>query len=141
MKIDHVILAEGAAADLRGALTLVGVNQRVVNAPSLPFSFKQSLAITFTSGPASTANEAAQNGQLSVAVTGPGGDTTFAVSTAIPIAPSARKDAPSIGHILLELPISGTSHGTYRVSVTWEAPEDDRDTRNIDLYVVAPEQA
>lgn len=43
MKFDFLALAEGAAEDSRGAITLVGVNQNLVVSPTLPTPFRRTL--------------------------------------------------------------------------------------------------
>jgi hypothetical protein len=48
MNTDLLVLAEGVTADARGALTLVGVNQRAIVAASMPFSVKQKVVISLT---------------------------------------------------------------------------------------------
>lgn len=131
MKIDHVVLAEGAAADVRGALTLVGFNQRVINVPAIPFTFKQVLIVSFVVMP----GEEPSAGTISVTLLTPSGGTGFALTHPIPAAVQPAKDVPAIGNLALELPITGDEPGTYEVHVTWQAPNKQPESRQIPIYV------
>jgi hypothetical protein len=41
LRVEWLGLAEGSTQDARGALALVGVNQNVIQAPSLPHTMKE----------------------------------------------------------------------------------------------------
>jgi hypothetical protein len=136
VEIENVLLAEAAVADIRGAMTLVGYNQRVVNSPNLPFSFKQTLIITLR-GEVETGSHA----QLSVNLTSPEGDSAFAFAQQVPIPPPASKGVPSFINIAMDIPFSGNSYGTYSLKVTWREMGQESQGRDIDIFVLDPAAA
>ncbi|MGW2333974.1 DUF6941 family protein [Streptomyces sp. NPDC001685] len=136
MKIDHVLLAEGVVGDIRGALTLVGYNQRVINSPNLPFSFKQTLVVSLTG----KADESV-SAQLTINLVTPEGGSVFAFTQNVQMTAPGSKIAPSITNIAMDIPFSGVSYGVYRLNVLWRQVGEDVDEREIEVFIVDPADA
>ncbi|WP_405425213.1 DUF6941 family protein [Streptomyces erythrochromogenes] len=136
MKIEHVLLAEGVAADIRGALTIVGFNQRVINTPSLPFNFRQTLVVTLTDE--AEGDQQAQSAQISVSLTSPEGTAAFAFTQMVQIPVKPGKGVPVLTNIAIDVPFSGVSYGNYKVKVSWQQAGEANEERVIDVFVVNP---
>jgi hypothetical protein len=147
MGFDVIVLAEAAAVDARGALTLIGVNQRVLAPATIPFNIKQRLIGTLTDELPESAGHGfgeIPDGIVSVRVINPEGDTTFSASEEVALPPSAKKrwaDLPLTANLIVEIDIKGDSYGVYVVEVTYKPIDSAEKTRRIPLYIVAPDIA
>ncbi|MFF7521169.1 DUF6941 family protein [Streptomyces pseudovenezuelae] len=136
MNIDAALLAEGATGDIRGAITLVGYNQRVVNAPTLPFSFKLTLVVSL-----SGETEKASQAQISVNLESPEGESAFAFSQPVQLPASTVKGVPSFTNIAMDIPFTGVSYGVYRLTASWREAGQEAQDREIEVFVVNPAEA
>ncbi|MFE6091182.1 hypothetical protein ACFQ7M_04235 [Streptomyces massasporeus] len=133
MNIDYVLLAEGVTADIRGAMTLVGYNQRVVNSPTLPFSFKQTLVVSL-SGEMTKGAQA----QLSVNLNTPEGGSAFAFTQPVQVPSPTLKGIPASTNIAMDIPFTGVSYGAYKLKVAWREAGQEAEERELELFVVNP---
>ncbi|MEU5999072.1 hypothetical protein ABZ837_14730 [Streptomyces sp. NPDC047197] len=133
MKIDNILLAEGVTGDIRGAMTLVGYNQRVVKVPSLPFSFKQVLVVSLR-GEVENSSPA----QLSVNLVPPEGGSAFAFTQQVQLPTPTAKDVPSFTNIAMDIPFAGISYGLYEIKVSWREVGQDPQDRGMDIFVLDP---
>jgi hypothetical protein len=147
--LDVVILAEAAAVDGRGALTLVGVNQRVLVPATIPFNIRQRIIGTLTDElPESAGHEFGEipDGMVSVRVIDPTGDTTFSASeeVALPESAPVKKrwvDLPLTANLIVDIDIKGDSYGVYVIEVTYKPVDAEEETRRFPLYIVPPDVA
>ncbi|MBO0801594.1 MAG: hypothetical protein J2P25_00750 [Nocardiopsaceae bacterium] len=140
MKCDLFVLAEGVTADARGALTLVGVNQRAIATASLPFSVRQKIVISLTDeveGPAGHEFAKLPDGDLTIRVTDPSGTPQFAISQNFKM-PKEDMPAmmPKIANIIADIVISGTSYGEYTAQTTFRTTDGEEFSREFPIYVV-----
>lgn len=140
MRCDLFVLAEGVTADARGALTLVGVNQRVIVAGSLPFSVRQKVVISLTDetqGPLGQAFEDFPNGDLSALVTDPAGTRQFVINQSFKVPKENPPEGlPKIANIIADIVISGTTYGEYTARVSFRTTDGDEEAREFPIYVV-----
>jgi hypothetical protein len=140
VRIESAILAEGVVADIRGAMTIVGFNQRVVGAPNLPFGFRQTLVLTLIEDPEPDGQadvSLGRDGLLTVRVLDPAGAVRFSASQLIPASGRRVLNVPAIANVALEIPISGETHGVYKVQVEWKSPSGDEESRDIPITVLS----
>ena len=144
MDFDILALAEGATNDVRGALALVGVNQRVIAPGTLPFNIKQRLVMTLSDEmPDSSGREFGHisGGIVSLRVLDPAGSATFVTSEDIKVPKEKRwLDLPLVINIIMDVDIKGDSYGIYIVEVTYKPSDSEELTRRFPLYIV-PAQA
>jgi hypothetical protein len=141
VKCDIFVLAEGVTSDARGALTLVGVNQRAVSVDSLPFRITQKVVVGFTDeSPESPGlfSDGTPSGDLSIDVKDPAGNSQFTInqSFAIPKQPKPRPDVPQFSYIVADVVISGASHGIYIAEVAYRRVSGEVESRRFPIYIV-----
>lgn len=140
MRCDLFVLAEGVTADARGALTLVGVNQRTIVAPSLPFPIRQKVVISLTDeadGPAGHPFEELPDGDLTIRVTDPSGTLQFAINQGFKMPKvDVPAGAPQIVNIIADIVLSGTSHGEYLAQATFRTTDDEEFAKEFPIYVI-----
>jgi hypothetical protein len=142
VKIENAFLVEGVALDIRGAMTLVGFNQRVVAPPSLPSAFRQTLMLSLIDevGPEAVP-EGSIAGQLGLTLVDPGGVTAFAFTQGVPLQPKQRPELPTYTNIAIEIPFSCNSYGVYALTIKWHLAGADVEERQIDVLVLDPQDA
>jgi hypothetical protein len=141
MKCDIFVLAEGVTNDARGALTLVGVNQRAISVDSLPFRITQKVVIGFTDeSPESPGlfSDEPPSGDLTINVRDSGGNSQFTINQSfkIPQPPKPRPDVPQFSYIVADVVISGASHGIYIADVSYRCLSGEVETRQFAVYIV-----
>jgi hypothetical protein len=141
MKCDIFVLAEGVTNDARGALTLVGVNQRAVSVNSLPFHVIQKVVIGFTDESPESPGlflDGTPSGDLSIRVQDPTGNSQFAINQSFqipnPLKPQA--DLPQFSYIVADVVISGDLPGTYIAEVSYRCISGEVEIRKFPLYIV-----
>lgn len=140
MRCDLFVLAEGVTADARGALTLVGVNQRTIVAGSLPFPVRQKVVISLTDedqGPDGHMFEELPDGDLTIRVTDPSGTLQFAINQGFKMPKVDRPaGAPQIVNIIADIVLSGTSYGKYTAQATFRTTDAEEFAKEFPIYVV-----
>jgi hypothetical protein len=138
---DILALAEGAVNDARGALTLVGVNQRVLAPSALPFMIKQRLVLILSDEiPGSTGDFGhVPGGTISIQVLDPTGSITFSANEEIKVQANKRwLDLPLVVNLIMEVDINGNSWGVYVIEVKYTPTDSDELMHRLPLYVVNP---
>jgi len=139
MKVEKILLVEGATNDVRSALTLVGVNQRVFFFPVLPFRIQLRVIIMMTDeadGSDGRRFEDSSEAQVMINVIDPNGASTFSWVDKLQF-PKEKKwvDLPLLAAIVNDITISGNEHGIYVVEVKFKTPEHDEHVSRIPVYV------
>jgi hypothetical protein len=142
---DVLALAEGVVADIRGALTLVGINQRVLAPTILPFVIKQRLVVVISDEiPESKGSEFGQapDGVVSIQVFDPAGEDIFLAREVIKL-PAEKKweDLPLVVNMIMDVDVRGASYGVYLIEVTYTPADSVEVTRRFPIYVVEPRVA
>jgi hypothetical protein len=142
MTCDLFVLAEGVTNDARGALTLVGINQRVVSPATLPFrsTFKAVVGITDEiGGPDGPDFEVLPDGELRVRVSDPSGVPQFAVSQVFKMPQDKSQGMiPIVVNIIADVVVSGDSYGTYSADISYRFTDGEEESRRFYIYVVPP---
>lgn len=140
MRLDQVLLVEAAANDLRGALTLVGANQRVLTFPALPFRVQLRAVLMFTDempDADGAAFEESRDIHVSINVIGPEGISGYISNQPVSL-PAEKKwvDLPLMATIVADVIIAGDSYGIYLVEIRSAAVGQDEQVRRIPVYIV-----
>jgi hypothetical protein len=139
MRVEQIFLAEAAVTDSRGALALIGVNQRVLVIPAMPFSIGLRCVVTLTDEVAGTIGrefDRQTNGNISVGVVDPEGRTTFSVTQMVGGPEKRFADLPTILNAISDLSITGTSYGIYGVQINFSAVDGGAQEQTIPIYVI-----
>lgn len=136
MKLEWIILAEGFGTNSNGAVTAIGINQRVVIAPGLPADTKRGVIAHFsTDGELAVGDEI----EVSVSVTDPAGNPVMAMTA--PARPNPTPHWPGVPggvDIFLEIPLRLAAYGKYEVTLSLTPPGGEKVTGHVPLYVAEP---
>lgn len=143
LSIDWLGIAEASASDARGALTLIGVGQNVIVAPSFPHREQRVLVVTALDDDGSELKGAESSVSLGLEIKAPSGKTLLANTQVVPLAQASNPsmipaDVEARGfQLVLTLNLEVTEFGahTIRVVVTVDDVEAERQRR---IYVVKP---
>lgn len=141
MRVEQVLLAEGVTNDSRGALSLIGVNQRVIASPNLPVNIRLQCVVMLTDEVADedrTFDESAP-GNVSIEVLRPDGTTAFAVTQPIVRVQKRFVDLPVLINVISGIVVTGTTHGVFMLRARYIPPNGEpQQERHVPIYVVAP---
>jgi hypothetical protein len=138
MRIESVLLAEAVTADARGALAVIGINQNIFLAATLPATIKRAILAHVVEDPGIIQPNARFS--FSLKVTGPRGNVILAQTASVAVANVPWPSLPATTDLPLELALNLSEYGTYRFDVEIQPPGDgDLLTGHVDMYVVRPE--
>lgn len=139
MRVDKILLVEAAANDLRGALTLVGVNQRVFFFPILPFRFQLRAVIMLTDeveGSDGKEFEDFPESQLDINVIDPEGVPSFSWVEQIRLDHEKKwVDLPLLAAVVSDVTVSGNTHGVYVIEVRFSVPGQEEFIGRFPIYI------
>jgi len=143
MKCDIFVLAEGVASDARGALTLVGLNQRAISVNSLPFRVTQKVVLGFTDESTDSLGRLSDEdlgGELSIRVVDPAGNSQFTINQSfkIPKVPKPTPNLPQFSYIVADIVVSGAMHGAYTADISYQFTCGEVEGKKFALYIVPP---
>lgn len=145
MLFDFLALAENAANDSRGALTLVGLNQRVIAPLSLPFDFNQRLVIGVSDElKNSSGSEFGQvpDGVISIKVLDPSGDAVFVTNEEVKLPGEKRwLDLPLLANVVVDLNFRCNTYGIYVIEITHTPSDSEEQMRRFPVYIVSHQVA
>lgn len=138
MRIESVLLAEGVTADSRGALAVIGLNQNIFPAATLPATTKRAILAHIVEDPGMIQSNARFG--FSLRVSGPGGNVILAQTVSVSVAHVPWPLLPATTDLPLELVLTLSEYGTYRFDVEVQPPGDGAPlTGHAEMYVVRPE--
>lgn len=138
LKIDWFGLAEGAASDARGMLTLVGFAPLVQVHPELPSGTELTVVLVLhdDEDPEPTLTEGSAIG-LNVRVLGPDGAAIVGMEQAAPLGPKRYDEVPGQLIMVLGARLQFTQYGRHVAEVTVRVPNKNRElTGTRELYVL-----
>jgi hypothetical protein len=134
MRVEWIIIAEGFGTNSNGAVTAIGINQRVVIAPTLPTTTKRGVIAHFSSD---SHVEIDREFEVSLNVADPAGDLIVAMTSPAKFSPIQKwPGVPEGIDIFLEIPLRLATPGEYRVSLSLTPPGEERITGHVPLYVI-----
>jgi hypothetical protein len=141
LRLEWLGIAEGSANDARGALALVGVNQDVIPAPSLPHVQREVLIVHVADDDGDIFTEGT-NVYVEIRVDSPTGRTLSSSRSSVSL---GKKQYPTIPathlQVLAEVMMRFDEYGTYVITCNVEAPEEQRIQGQKRIYVVDPKTA
>jgi hypothetical protein len=141
LRLEWLGIAEGSANDARGALALLGVNQDVIAAPSLPHVQREVLIVHVADDDGDILTEGT-NLYVELKVDSPSGRTLSSSRSSVTL---GKKQYPTIPathiQVLAEVMMRFEEYGSYTVTCNVEAPEDQRIQGRKKIYVVDPSTA
>lgn len=130
MKIDWVILAEGNTSDARGAMTLVGVGQNVVETSEVPLGVSRVVAFGVSSDVPAEAD-------LVLEILNPAGEALVQQRTTLRFGERERIDVPLGAQMAAMFNVVLEEYGVYIVRCTVHTKADkSNDSRELKLHVL-----
>lgn len=114
MKLGPVVIAEGAVADARGAVTLVGVNQRAIVAQKFPFLVK---VVVYVSVSDEDEDNSDEEPKLTIEVVTPKGEVQFSITHNIPRVAKPLPSLPQVANVAVDTLVSAEEPGKYSIEV------------------------
>lgn len=136
MKLDWIILAEGFGTSANGAVTVIGINQQVIIAPSLPTTTKRGVLAHFSD---SSGTLAGQELDVTISVNDPNGKPLITQTAPARMTPELQwPELPTGLDIYLEIPLRLSEYGSYEISLSLKQPGADPITGVVPFYVKKP---
>lgn len=139
MKFDLVALAEGATTDARGALALVGMNQRVVSPPTFPAQLKQTIAVLITDETEDGfAEDSAAELEVQLVDVAASTQPRFALTVGLASSPKPWSDLPQFRNFVTDIPFVAEHPGVYELRVVLRTGNEQLDSALRRIYVTDP---
>ena len=124
MQIEWIGLAEASVEDGRGVAALIGVQQNVVAAPSLPISGVKRVVPVFISDNDASSPVLVEGERVTVRMTveSPTGDVLLFARQTHTIGPPKWRGIPISVHIFAEMQFEITEYGTHTIRVEADRP-------------------
>lgn len=142
MQIEWIGLAEASVEDGRGVVALIGVQQNVVAAASLPIRDLKRVVPVFISDSDASSPVLVEGVGVTIRVTveSPTGDVLLFARQTSTLGPPKWRGIPTSLHIFVEMQLEITEYGTHTIRVEAETSEGEMVTGTKELYVMAPDQ-
>lgn len=137
MRIGYVVLGEGIGADAKNAFTLIGLNQNVLMAGTLPAVTKRAVVLHLEELEGLTGSTA----EVSFTVRSPSGRVLMAQSTGFAMGERIFDDIPVTADIPAEFVLNVTEYGAHVISVEVRPHGAEVLTAEVYLYVRQPPAA
>jgi hypothetical protein len=137
VNIDWIILAEGFGTAANGAVTVIGINQQVIIAPSLPTTTKRGVLAHFSSD----SNDTLIGPELDVTISVNDPNGRPLITQTAPARMNTERQWPELPvglDIYLELPLRLSEYGSYEISLSLKQPGADPITGVAPFYVKKP---
>ncbi|SRR5260370_36632335 len=138
MRLEWILLAEGAGTNAVGSVTAISINSNVLATPTVPVSTKRVVIMHFVG---ETGEAAALDGRdvtVSVRVLSPSGDPILAHSASGRFQAPTWPELPSGLDIAIEMPLRITEYGAHDIAVTAQADDETTLEGRTQLYVMEP---
>lgn len=138
LRVEWLGLAEGSTQDARGALALVGVNQNVIQAPSLPHTVKEVFVLYVADDEGDTLTEGTEV-TVDFRVESPNGVILSAARSAAKL---SQKSFSAIAAVHLQFVAESLlrfeEYGTYTIRCAVETTDGHSASEEKRLYVIEP---
>jgi hypothetical protein len=136
MKVEWVLIADGAAQDSRGAVTAVALNQNVLSAPTLPVPAKRAVIAHVAEAPGIL--KPGDKFEVTFQVTAPSGDVISVQKAQIAVGQLQWPDLPVSTDLPVELLLNLSEYGSHHIEVKVRTAGGDQSEGSVDLFVVPP---
>jgi hypothetical protein len=141
MRLEWILLAEGAGTNAVGSVTAISINSNVLAAPTVPVSTKRVVVMHFVGEPGESAGLAGRDVTVTVRVVSPSGDAILAHSGTGKFVAPKWPELPSGLDIAVELPLRITEYGVHDIVVSAQANDATTMEGRTRLYVMEPRSA
>lgn len=138
MKIEWILLAEGIGQDARPATTVIGLNQNVLVAPSLPASTKRVVIAHLVADdkPWNPGDKVT----VRFSVMSPSSQVIAAQTAQATVVEQAWPGLPASTDLPAELLLTISEYGVHRFEVNVQPPTGEEMKGEVNLYVISPNQ-
>lgn len=138
MKIGWVLLAEGLGQDAKGAITVIGLNQNIFAASSLPSTTKRAVVAHLVADD----KPLKPGDKLTVrfSVMSPSDQVISAQTAQATVGELAWPDLPATSDLPAEMLLTFSEYGMHRFEVAVQTSIGEEMKGQIDFYVVTPAQ-
>jgi hypothetical protein len=140
MRLEWILLAEGAGTNAAGAVTAISINSNVLAIPTVPVSTKRAVIMHFGGETGESAALAGRDVTVSVRVLSPSGDPILVLSASAKFQAPTWPGLPSGLDILVEVPLRITEYGAHDIAVTAQADDETTLEGRTQLYVMNSSQ-
>jgi hypothetical protein len=140
MRLEWILLAEGAGTNAAGAVTAISINSNVLAIPTVPVSTKRAVIMHFAGEAGESAALAGRDVTVSIRVLSPSGDPILALSAGAKFQAPTWPGLPSGLDILVEVPLRITEYGAHDIAVTAQADDETTLEGRTQLYVMDSSQ-
>jgi hypothetical protein len=138
MRLDWILLAEGAGTNAVGSVSAISINSNVLATPSVPLPTKRVVIAHFVGEPGESAHLAGQDVTVTARVLSPSGDAVLVHSATAKFGAPIWPELPSALDIAIELPLRITEYGAHDIVVSAQADDGAVMEGRIQLYVMEP---
>jgi hypothetical protein len=138
LRVEWLGLAEGSTQDSRGALALVGVNQNIIQTPSLPHTMKEPFVLHVADDDGNILTEGTDV-TVDFRVESPTGTILSAVRSAAKLSQKSFSSVPAVYlQFVAESLLRFEEYGMYTVRCTVETVDGHSTSEEKRLYVIEP---
>jgi hypothetical protein len=141
MRLEWILLADGAGTNAVGSLSAISINSNVFLTTSVPVSTKRVVIAHFVGEPGESAHLAGQDVTVTARVLSPSGEAVLAHSATGKFGAPIWPELPSALDIAIELPLRITEYGAHDIVVSAQADDGAVLEGRIQLYVLEPPPA
>lgn len=138
MRLEWILLAEGAGTNASGIVTAISINTNVVATPTVPVTTKRVVLTHFVGEPGEAADLAGKDLSVSVRVMSPSGNPILANTATSKFNLPVWPELPSGLDIAIELQLRVNEYGTHEIAVTAQADNETMLEAHTYLYVMQP---
>jgi hypothetical protein len=138
MRLEWILLAEGAGTNAVGSVSAISINSNVLATSSVPVSTKRVVIAHFVGEPGESAHIAGRDITVSARVLSPSGDAILVHSVTGKFIAPAWPELPSALDIVIDLSFRITEYGAHDIVVSAQAEDEAVMEGRIQLYVMEP---
>jgi hypothetical protein len=138
MRLEWILLAEGAGTNAAGSVSAISINSNVLATSSVPVPAKRVVIAHFVGEPGESADIAGRDVTISARVLSPSGDAILVNSATGRFVASAWPELPSGLDIVTDLSFRITKYGAHDIVVSAQADDGAVMEGRIQLYVMEP---
>lgn len=139
MRLEWVLLAEGAGTNAAGAVTVISINANVVPALAFPVTTKRVVVGHFVAAPGEVAAIAGKDLSVTVRIMSPSGEPMFVQTITTAIAAPPYPNLPSGLDVAMDVAqLRITEYGVYEALMSAQIDSGDVMEGRAALYVTEP---
>jgi hypothetical protein len=138
MRLEWILLAEGAGTNASGIVTAISINTNVLATPTVPVTTKRVVLTHFVGEAKEAVDLAGKDLSVSVQVMSPSGKPILANTATSKFNMPVWPELPTGLDIAIELQLRVTEYGTHEITVTAQTDNEATMEAHTYLYVMQP---